>query len=38
VIKQQGKRVEVAAFAHNTSMDLQRMADQFFPIGDDLLI
>ena len=38
LIKQQGKRVEVVAFEHNTSMDLQRMADQFYPIGDDLLI
>ena len=38
LIKQQGKRVEVVAFEHNTSMDLQRMADQFFPIGDELLI
>ena len=38
LIKQQGKRVEVVAFEHNTSMDLQRMVDQFFPIGDELLI
>ena len=38
LIKRQGKRIEVVAFEHNTSMDLQRMADQFFPIGDDLLI
>ena len=38
LIKQQGKRVEVVAFEHNTSMDLQRMADQFYPIGDELLI
>lgn len=38
LIKQHGKRVEVVAFEHNTSMDLQRMADQFFPIGDELLI
>ena len=38
LIKRQGKRVEVVAFEHNTSMDLQRIADQFFPIGDDLLI
>jgi len=38
LIKWQNKRVEVVAFEHNTSMDLQRIADQFFPIGDDLLI
>ena len=31
LIKQHGKRIEVAAFEHNTSMDLQRIADQFFP-------
>ena len=37
-IKQQHKRIEVVAFEHNTSMDLLRAADQFFPIGDDLLI
>ena len=37
-IKQQQKRIEVVAFEHNTSMDLLRAADQFFPIGDDLLI
>ena len=38
LIKQQNKRVEVVAFEHNTSMDLQQIADQFFPIGDELLI
>jgi len=38
LIKQRGKRVEVVAFEHNTSMDLQRMADHFFAIGDELLI
>ena len=38
LIKQHGKRIEVAAFEHNTSMDLQRIADQFFPIGDEMLI
>ncbi len=38
LIKQQDKRVEVVAFEHNTSMDLQQIADQFFPIGDELLI
>ena len=38
LIKWQNKRVEVVAFEHNTSMDLQRIANQFFPIGDDLLI
>ena len=38
LIKQNGKRIEVAAFEHNTSMDLQRIADQFFPIGDEMLI
>lgn len=37
LIKQQNKRVEVVAFEHNTSMDLQQVADQFFPIGDELL-
>ena len=37
-IKQQQKRIEIVAFEHNTSMDLLRAADQFFPIGDDLLI
>ena len=38
LIKQQDKRFEVVAFEHNTSMDLQQIADQFFPIGDELLI
>ena len=38
LIKQQNKRIEVVAFEHNTSMDLQQIADQFFPIGDELLI
>ena len=38
LIKQQNKRVEVVAFEHNTSMDLQQIADQFFPIGDELLL
>lgn len=38
LIKQQSKRVEVVAFEHNTSMDLQQIADQFYPIGDELLI
>ncbi len=38
LIKQQDKRVEVVAFEHNTSMDLQQIADQFFPIRDELLI
>jgi uncharacterized LabA/DUF88 family protein len=38
LIKHQDKRVEVVAFEHNTSMDLQQIADQFFPIGDELLI
>ena len=38
LIKQQNKRFEVVAFEHNTSMDLQQIADQFFPIGDELLI
>jgi uncharacterized LabA/DUF88 family protein len=38
LIKQQNKRVEVVAFEHNTSMDLQQIADQFYPIGDELLI
>ena len=38
LIKQQHKRIEVVAFEHNTSMDLQAMADQFFPIGEELLM
>lgn len=38
LIKQQQKRIEVVAFEHNTSMDLQAMADQFFPIGEELLM
>ena len=38
IIKQHDKRIEVVAFEHNTSMDLLRMADQFFPIGDEMLI
>ena len=38
LIKHQDKRFEVVAFEHNTSMDLQQIADQFFPIGDELLI
>ncbi len=38
LIQQHGKRIEIAAFEHNTSMDLQRIADQFFPIGDEMLI
>lgn len=38
LIKQQHKRIEVVAFEHNTSMDLQAVADQFFPIGEELLM
>lgn len=38
LIKQQHKRIEIVAFEHNTSMDLQTMADQFFPIGEELLM
>ncbi len=38
LIKHQHKRIEVVAFEHNTSMDLQAMADQFFPIGEELLM
>ncbi len=38
LIKQQNKRIEVVAFEHNTSMDLQAMADQFFAIGEELLM
>lgn len=38
LIKQQQKRIEVVAFEHNTSMDLQAIADQFFPIGEELLM
>ncbi len=38
LIKQQQKRIEIVAFEHNTSMDLQAMADQFFPIGEELLM
>ncbi len=38
LIKQQNKRIEIVAFEHNTSMDLQTMADQFFPIGEELLM
>jgi len=38
VVKRRGKRIEVVAFEHNTSLDLQRTAHQFHPIGDDMLI
>ncbi len=38
LIKQQHKRIEIVAFEHNTSMDLQAVADQFFPIGEELLM
>ncbi|HIE25946.1 TPA: NYN domain-containing protein [Candidatus Poribacteria bacterium] len=38
MVKKKGCRVEVVAFPHNTSIDLQQKADEFFPIGGDMLI
>ena len=38
MVKENGCRVEVVAFPHNTSIDLQQKADEFFPIGGDMLI
>jgi uncharacterized LabA/DUF88 family protein len=38
MVKEKGCRVEVVAFPHNTSIDLQQAADEFFPIGGDMLI
>ena len=38
MVKKNGCRVEVVAFPHNTSIDLQQKADEFFPIGGDMLI
>ncbi|MBM3234735.1 NYN domain-containing protein [Candidatus Poribacteria bacterium] len=38
MVKEKGCRVEVVAFPHNTSVDLQQAADEFFPIGGDMLI
>lgn len=38
MVKQNSCRVEVVAFPHNTSIDLQQMADEFLPIGGDMLI
>lgn len=38
MVKEKGCRVEVTAFPHNTSVDLQRIADEFFPIVGDMLI
>ncbi|MDD5529035.1 MAG: NYN domain-containing protein [bacterium] len=36
-VKARGPRVEVYSFPHNTAMELKEVADDFFPIGDDLL-
>lgn len=38
LVKRRNKRIEVAAFSHNTSMDLIRSADQFFPINSEMII
>ena len=38
LVKRRKKRIEVAAFSHNTSMDLIRSADQFLPISNELII
>ncbi|MBC8229822.1 NYN domain-containing protein [bacterium] len=38
MVREKGCRVEVVAFPHNTSIDLQQKADEFFPIGGDMLI
>jgi len=38
MVKEKGCRVEVTAFPHNTSVDLQKVADEFFPIVGDMLI
>jgi uncharacterized LabA/DUF88 family protein len=37
IIKTMGPRVEVYAFPSNTAMNLKEIADDFFPIGDELL-
>ena len=38
LVKRRNKRIEVTAFSHNTSMDLIRSADQFFPISNEMII
>ena len=38
LVKRRNKRIEVAAFSHNTSMDLIRSADQFLPISNEMII
>ncbi|MDP6594952.1 MAG: NYN domain-containing protein [Candidatus Poribacteria bacterium] len=38
LVQQKNKRIEVIAFEHNTAMDLQRLVDQFYPVGSELLI
>lgn len=36
-IKTKGPKVEVHGFAQNTAIDLKEVADEFFPIGEELL-
>jgi len=36
-VKAKGPRVEVYSFPQNTAMDLKEIADEFFPIGDELI-
>ncbi|MBB17285.1 hypothetical protein CMK22_18640 [Candidatus Poribacteria bacterium] len=38
LVKRRNKRIEVAAFSHNTSMDLIRSADEFLPISNEMII
>lgn len=37
-IKQKNKEIEIVAFEKNTAMDLKDMANQFFPIKEELLM
>jgi uncharacterized LabA/DUF88 family protein len=38
LLKAKGPRVEVFAFPHNTAIDLREAADEFYPIGEGLLL
>ncbi|MDI6839611.1 MAG: NYN domain-containing protein [bacterium] len=37
-VKARGPRVEVYGFPQNTAIDLKEIADEFFPIGDELIL
>ncbi len=38
LLKSKGPRVEVYGFPYNTSVDLKEAADEFYPIGESLLL